>query len=150
VSFSVRRIASVVLLTTVPVVAAALPANAALVGFAGGATIGCGWRGDQTCDGAGQALPGIGLGGSEITVTCTAATPYDVQVTGVGCYILGDQTNDVHWATPAWTQKLVSTTSATFTAGLTSTSYQLCVGAGVIDDLGITHGIGGYNCFRPV
>jgi hypothetical protein len=145
-----KRLLGSVAFAVVPLVVLASPASAQIIGLNVGATISCGWRGDQNCDGAGQIVPGIGLGGSQIAVTCTAVTPYDVQVTGVNCYIKGDQTGDVHWASAQWTQKLVSTTYATFASGLTSTSYKLCVGAGVIDNGGNTHGVGGFSCFTPL
>lgn len=145
---SIRRlstIAGVALAGTTLFLANAAPASA-LLGTNLAVTITCGYS--QTCDGVGQAVP-IGTGSTNVAITCTAVTPYVVQATGVGCYLLGDFYGDRHYAPTQFTQGQTSSTTATFT-GLVAQSYRLCIGAGLITSSGTPRAVTGYQCFYPL
>src|SRR3712207_6158510 len=48
----------------------------------------CGYQDRQVCFGYGQGVP-VGLSSLTVAITCSASTPFVVDRTGVGCYIVG-------------------------------------------------------------
>jgi hypothetical protein len=111
-------------------------------------TASCGYS--QTCSGYAQDVPGVGASGTDVQVSCSATTPYQVQATVVRCYIVGNN-GDAHWAPATLTQGQASTMQHRFPAwSLTSRSYQVCVGAGYYSVGGTYFAPAGYVCGASV
>lgn len=122
------------------VLATATPAS----GFASaGATTSCGYQ--QACAAYAQSVPRIGTG-TDVKVSCSAHTPYDVQTTGVQCYILGNS-GDKHFTPTRWLEGETSTLEHTFGAWqLRSNTYRVCTGGGYIDTWGLVHNPTNFSC----
>jgi hypothetical protein len=107
----------------------------------------CGVGYSQFCSGEAQPIP-VGTSDELIEVSCTATTPYVVQSTGVGCYLLG--ADGIHYGVPS--QFLQGEQSATGTVQVLvpQQRYKLCVGAGQVNSAGTALPIQGYTCFNPL
>ncbi|MDQ1700725.1 MAG: hypothetical protein QOG34_2588 [Frankiaceae bacterium] len=143
-----RKLAICAITAAISVMITGLPASADSI-YVGsdGVTVNCGYS--QTCEGEGQSVPTVGIGGNSIDVACQAVTPFVVSATIASCYIQGTK-GDVHWATDALTNGQVSNTTASFAASvLSSPSYVLCMGAGYYD-AGVFHRPIGYVCEQPL
>jgi hypothetical protein len=107
----------------------------------------CGVGYTQFCTGEAQPIP-VGTNDELVEVSCSATTPYVVQSTGVGCYLLG--ADGIRYPVP--TQFLQGEQSATGTVEILvpQQRYKLCVGAGQVNSAGAAFGVQGVNCFSPL
>jgi hypothetical protein len=135
-------------LALVTALSAMLPAGSAHAASAGGiATISvgnCGQFYGQYCTGYGQGVP-VGLSTLTVAITCSANTPFVVDRTGVGCYLVGLTDGRTYLST-----------GPLFTAGNTSEianegavpfqGYRLCVGAGYSTTSGAFQPVQNYHC----
>ncbi|HVF04155.1 MAG TPA: hypothetical protein VNA20_04890 [Frankiaceae bacterium] len=88
----------------------------------------CGYERRQVCLGYGQGVP-VGLRSLAVELNCSAATPFVVDRTGVGCYLVGISDQRVYLRTgPVF---LAGNEAAISNAGTVPfQGYYLCVGAG--------------------
>lgn len=130
-----------VALAATSVLALAAPAQAFYIApYAGN----CGSWGSQRCTGAGQSLP-IGTSSLTVTFECTAVTPFVVNSTGVGCYLLGDDGYQYAHTGPYFTTGQQSTVSwIAYPAKFQG--YRICVGAGYLTSSGYFQAVQGYSC----
>jgi hypothetical protein len=108
-------------------------------------TVPCGYG--QTCNGAAQSVP-IGTANEVVTFACTTTTPYVVEATGAGCYLVGAD-NIKHWAVSLWANGLQSATGSV-TGQIPQQPYQLCMGGGYIDTFGNPFPIANFSCTAPL
>lgn len=119
----------------------AAPANALLVLPSAG---NCGPYGWQRCYGVGQSVP-VGTSSLTVTFECTATTPFVVNSTGVGCYLLGDDGRRYAETGPQFTPGQQATVSR-LAASVKFQGYQICVGAGFLTAGGYFEPVQNYNC----
>lgn len=125
----IMRLGIVAVATGAVVAVAASPASALASASVGG---NCGYNRSQACLAYAQSVPRVGTG-TDVQVSCSAATTRTVQATIVQCYIRGNN-GDVHYTPATLTQGQASTLTHTFDAwSLTSNTYQICTGAGVFN-----------------
>lgn len=120
------------------------PAHADSTGLVNYSAGNCGQWNRQICTGYGQGVP-IGLSSLTVAITCEAASPFVVDRTGVGCYLVGinDGLQYLH-------------TGPLFTAGNAAgianegtvpfQGYYLCVGAGYSTATGAFQPVQGHVC----
>ncbi|HWL38588.1 MAG TPA: hypothetical protein VNQ77_20540 [Frankiaceae bacterium] len=120
------------------------PAHADSTGMFNLSVGNCGYQSRQVCFGYGQGVP-VGLASLTVAISCSATSPFVVDRTGVGCYIVGHNDGRQYLHTGPW-----------FTAGNASTTtnvgtvpfqgYSLCVGAGYSTSTGGGQAVQGHRC----
>lgn len=104
----------------------------------------CGYAYRQSCLGYGQGVP-VGLRSLIVEVNCTATSPFVVDRTGVGCYLMGMSDGLIHLHTgPLFVpgnQAVVSNVGIVPFQG-----YYLCVGAGYSTATGEFKGVQNHRC----
>lgn len=119
------------------------PASADNTGLFNTSAGNCGYRRSQVCAGHGQGVP-VGLSSLTVAVTCTATSPFVVDRTGVGCYLLGNDGLVYLKTGPLF---VAGNTAAVANAGTVPfQGYQLCVGAGYSTATGEFRGVQDHRC----
>ncbi len=80
-----------------------------------------------------------------VTFECTAVTPFVVNSTGVGCYLLGDNNMTYANAGPSFTSGQQSAVQR-IGVSVPFQGYRVCVGAGYLTTGGLFRAVQGYNC----
>lgn len=120
------------------------PAHADSTGLFNFAAGNCGSFNRQVCFGYGQGVP-VGLSSLTVTVSCSASSPFIVDRTGVGCYLVG--MNDGRTYLPTGPFFLAGNASTTANFGTVPfQGYRLCVGAGYSTTSGGGSPVTGYRC----
>ena len=120
------------------------PAQADSTGLINYSAGNCGYAGRQVCAGYGQGVP-VGLSSLTVVVTCSATSPFVVDRTGVGCYLVG--LNDGLTYLPTGPFFLAGNESVTANFGTVPfQGYRLCVGAGYSTTAGGFQPVQGYRC----
>lgn len=120
------------------------PASADDTGMFNVAIGNCGYWYRQQCAGYGQGVP-IGLSSLSVSINCSATTPFVVDRTGVGCYLVG--MSDLR--TYLWTGPLFvagNEAAVTNVGTVPFQGYWLCVGAGYSTSSGAFQPVQNHVC----
>ena len=120
------------------------PASADSTGLFNVSVGNCGYAYRQLCFGYGQGVP-VGLSTLLVEVNCTATSPFVVDRTGVGCYLVG--MSDGRQYLPTGPLYLPGNTAAVSNVGqVPFQGYYLCVGAGYSTATGGFQPVQNYRC----
>ena len=128
----------------VPLALTSAPAHADSTGLLNLSAGNCGGGYRQACTGYGQGVP-VGLSSLQVAGTCEAVSPFVVDRTGVGCYLLGMTDGRTYLHTGS-TFLAGNSAAVPFAGSVPFQGYRLCVGAGYSTTAGAFVAVSNYVC----